>query len=184
MKWSELEISIKEISKIIQNLNSTTACFTGHRIQKLPWRNKEDDGRCIALKNTLRAEIEKAVRRGYKTFLCGLALGFDTYCAEAVLELKNQFPDIKLIGAIPCKNQDIKWSEKDKKRYKKLLKNVDGVRCIYEEYKGPECMLERNKFMVNNSSLLIALYDGLSGGTKSTIDYAKKQGLDIIVLKP
>ena len=38
--------------------------------------------------------------------------------------------------------------------------------------------------MINNSSLLIALFGGKSGGTKSTIDYAKKQGVKIVVITP
>ena len=45
-------------------------------------------------------------------------------------------------------------------------------------------MLERNRFMVNNSSLMIALFDGLPGGTESTIEYAQSQGLEIIIIKP
>ncbi len=61
---------------------------------------------------------------------------------------------------------------------------MDGIRCIYDEYIGAECMLERNRYMVNNSSLVIALFNGLSGGTKSSIDYAKKQGVEIIIIKP
>ena len=161
-----------------------TACFTGHRSQKLPWRFNEDDERCKVMKVALRSEIEKAIQRGYRTFLCGMALGFDMICAETVLDFKKQYGDIKIIGALPCRTQDIKWRDKDRKRYRDLLSRLDDVRCIYDEYVGAECMLERNRYMVNNSSLMIALFNGLPGGTKSTIDYAKKNGLEIIVIKP
>ncbi len=161
-----------------------TVCFTGHRSQKLPWRFNEKDERCKAMKITLRWEIEKAIHRGYKTFLCGMALGFDTICAETVIELKKDYPDIQLIGAIPCRTQDSKWAEKDKLRYRELLQKLDGIRCIYDEYIGTECMLERNCYMVNNSSLMIALFNGQAGGTKSTIDYAKKQWLEIVIIQP
>lgn len=181
---STLEVAKREIGSIIQLLNSTTACFTGHRSQKLPWRFNEADARCNAMKITLRAEIEKAIQRGYKTFLCGMALGFDMICAETVLDLKKQYNSIEIIGALPCKTQDKMWKDKDRERYRKLLNRLDGVRCIYDEYIGAECMLERNRYMVNNSSLMIALFNGLSGGTKSTIDYARKQGLEIIIIKP
>ncbi len=136
------------------------------------------------MKLALRSEIENAIQRGYKTFLCGMALGFDMICAETVLELKKQYSDIKLIGALPCGTQDIKWQEKDRERYRSLLNKLDGIRCIYDEYVGAECMLERNYYMVNNSSLIIALFNGQSGGTKSTIDYARKQGLEIVIIKP
>ena len=38
-------------------------------------------------------------------------------------------------------------------------------------------MQKRNKYMISNSSLVIALFDGQPGGTKSTLDMAKKQVL-------
>ncbi len=163
---------------------SRTVCFTGHRSQKLPWRFNEDDKRCKTMKVFLHSEIEKAIQTGYNTFLCGMAIGFDMICAEMLLEFKKKYSDIKLIGALPCKTQDIKWSANDRERYRNILAQLDGIRCIYDEYIGAECMLERNRFMVNNSSFMIALFNGLAGGTKSTIDYARKQGLEIIIIKP
>lgn len=42
-------------------------------------------------------------------------------------------------------------------------------------------MIERNCFTVNNSLLMIDLFNGLYGGTKSTIDYARSKGLKIII---
>lgn len=174
----------REIGEVLQDFRSTTCCFTGHRSQKLPWRFNEDDPRCLEMKKRLYAEIEAAIGRGYKTFLTGMALGFDMICAETVIELREKYPDIKLIGALPCKDQDSKWQAKYKKRYWFLLKQLDGERCIYDTYIGVECMLERNRYMVNRSSLLIALFDGLPGGTKKTIDYAREQGLEIRIIKP
>ena len=105
-------------------------------------------------------------------------------CASTVLELKKDFPDLKLIGALPCKTQEKFWNAKDKKIYREMLTKLDAIRCIYDEYIGAECMIERNKYMVNNSSLLIALYNNISGGTKFTVDYAKKQGLEVVIIKP
>lgn len=131
----------------------------------------------------LHSEIEKSILQGYKTFLCGMALGFDMICAEMILEFKKTYKDIRLIGAIPCENQDCKWNSEQKKRYKKILTQLDMIRCIYKEYNGIDCMVERNKYMINNSSKIIALFYGFSGGTKKTIDYAKKQGLEIVIIQ-
>lgn len=163
---------------------ATTVCFTGHRSQKLPWKFNELDERCKTMKHALHIEIEKAIKMGYQTFLCGMALGFDTMCAEMVLDLKNKYRGINLIGVLPCKTQDCKWTYKDRERYRKLLAMLDDVRCIFDEYIGVECIIERNNFMVNNSSLMIALFNGQVGGTKSTIEYAKRQGLRIVVIQP
>jgi len=167
------------------NINkTTTVCFTGYRSSKLPWGYNEDDDRCKRMKHRLRVEIENSIQNGYNTFLCGMAIGFDMICAETVLTFKEQNNSIKLIGAIPCEDQDNYWSLNTKKRYRNLKEKLDGIRCLNEHYQGFECMLERNKFMVDNSSLLIALYDGLGGGTKFTIDYAIKKGLRIVQIEP
>ncbi len=183
---NKLEGVKKEINIIIEQLNSKTCCFSGHRPKSLPWGFDEQDERCVKMKGKLKEEIIKAIKSGYDTFLCGMALGFDMIVAEMILELKenDSFKHIKLIGALPCKNQERLWKEGEKFRYHNLLAKLDGTRCIYDNYVGAKCMLERNKFMVNNSSLLIALFNGTSGGTEKTIRYAQKQGIDIVLIVP
>ncbi len=46
------------------------------------------------------------------------------------------------------------------------------------------CMQERNRYMVNASSLVIALFNGKNGGTQKTIEYAEKQGKEIVIIRP
>lgn len=174
----------KQLEEINKDLSSLVACFTGHRPQKLPWRFNENDTRCIDMKKQAKIKIENALLSGYKTFITGMALGFDIICAEIVLDFKKQYPNIKLIGALPCKNQAALWSRKQQNRYNSILQQLDGVRCIYDTYIGSECMLERNRYMINSSSLVIALFDGKPGGTKQTLEYAKAQGLKIDIIKP
>ena len=161
-----------------------TCCFTGHRPQSLPWGFNENDIRCKKMKKILKREIIKTINMGYTTFITGMALGFDIVCAEIVLELKKRYPLIRLIGAIPCKTQDKLWQYKDRQRYKNVLAKLDEVRCIYDDYVGSICIIERNQYMINNSSMIIALYNGTSGGTKMTLEYAEKKNLKIIVIKP
>ena len=40
----------------------TTCCFTGHRPEKLPWREDEGDPRCLELKARLAGAVEAARR--------------------------------------------------------------------------------------------------------------------------
>ena len=116
-----------------------TVCFTGHRVQKLPWGSNESDERCVKMKETLRKELEKAIMDGYNTFLCGMALGFDIICAEEVISFKKTNEDIKIYGALPCPDQQKKWHLRDRLRYQTLLKKLDGIRCLHETYCGSEC---------------------------------------------
>lgn len=174
---------VKECEEIDEMLKNITLCFTGHRSQKLPWRFNECDERCVNMRNKAKEKIEQAIIDGYVYFISGMALGFDMICAEIVLELKKKYPHIKLVCAIPCKNQDELWTNEYKKRYKNLLKQADTIRYIAEEY-TKTCMLERNDYMLKNSSRVIALFNGLSGGTKSTILKAQKMGLRVEIIKP
>lgn len=174
---------VKECEKINQILKDETVCFTGHRSQKLPWGYNESDERCIQMRETAREKIEFAISNGYKNFISGMALGFDMISAELVLELKKTYPHIKLICALPCKNQYKKWSDKQRQRYKNILKQADIVRYVSEEYTDT-CMLERNNYMLNNSSLVIALYNGKGGGTGYTIKKAKTMNLQTMIINP
>lgn len=180
----KLQEIIGECEDMSIDIRNHTICFSGHRAQKLPWGFNENAPRCVIMKKQLKEVIKQAILDGYYGFITGMALGFDIICAEIVLELKKKYKHIILIGALPCKNQDCKWPIMEQKRYRSLLKKLDITRCIYDTYIGRECMLERNRYMINNSSMLIALFNGQNGGTKSTIEYAKTQGLKVVVIEP
>lgn len=102
-------------------------------------------------------------------------------CAEIILKLRKQYPQIKLICALPCKHQDKFWQKENKKRYKNILKEADMIKYISDDYTS-SCMLDRNNYMLNNSSKVIALYNGIPGGTLSTINKAKQLGLNISII--
>ncbi len=156
-----------------------SCCFTGHRPQKLPWGYDELDPRCIEFKNKLFAVIYAVYESGIKHFICGMALGCDMYCAEAVIELKKRFADITLEAAVPYDGQEVKWAESSRKRYRSLLIKCDKTTLIQDAY-SPGCMMRRNKYMVDNSNVLIACYNGSSGGTWNTVKYAMARDTEII----
>lgn len=174
------------IAKTAQELNiikEKTVSFTGHRKQSLPWIANIRDERFKIAKSHLMTELENCIKNGYDTFLCGMAIGCDMFFANCVLKLKRKNPNIRLIGAIPCQDQDKLWNESDKREYRKLLEQLDAIRLINENYTGAYCMIERNKFMIENSNRLIAMFYGGAGGTKTTIDLAKKQNIEIYYIE-
>ncbi|MBR2860575.1 MAG: DUF1273 family protein [Clostridia bacterium] len=147
-----------------------TACFTGHRIIA-----KED---LPSIKEKLRQAIDQCVESGITRFICGGALGFDTLAAQAVLEKKKTCP-ITLEIAVPCKDQDAKWTRKQQETYREILSQADSVTVLFEKY-VTGCMHFRDAFMVDNSDVLIAYYRGKPGGTQYTFLYAESRGKKII----
>lgn len=160
----------------------TTCSFTGHRPEKLPWRGDESDPRCLALKERLAAAVEDAYDKGMRHFLCGMARGADFYFCDAVLELRERRGGVTLEAVIPCEEQAARWSERERERWFSLVERCDGETMLQHHYdKG--CMLRRNRYLVDHSSMLIAVYDGMLGGTMYTLSYAMKRGLETVILE-
>lgn len=161
------------------DMRDITCCFTGHRPAKLPWGTNESDPRCLALKEELALRLEGIYQAGYRHFLCGMAIGCDMYFAEAVLALRQLHPDIFLEAAIPCGTQPDKWALPQRMRYNRLLDRCNKVTVLQIGY-TPDCMMRRNRYMIDRSSLLLACYNGSPGGARNTILYAEKQKVKIL----
>ena len=161
-----------------------TCCFTGHRPDKLPWGADEADPRCAGLKARLAQAVEEAYRAGFRHFLCGMAMGGDLYFAEAVLALRGRCPDLTLEGVRPCESQADRWPEAERARYQGILDRCDFETLVQHRY-DRFCMMRRNRYMVDRSSRLIAVYNGVpKGGTAQTLLYAMKKGLYVQILDP
>lgn len=157
-------------------------CFSGHRPNSLPWKTDETDERCLALKQRIREELTEIVRSGCRHFLCGMALGCDMYFAEAVLELKQTRPEVFLEAVIPCGSQPERWGRDNRLRYNSILDRCDRV-TVLQTYYTPDCMMRRNRHMVDHSSLLLCCFAGTPGGTMNTILYAERCGLEVRLIE-
>lgn len=150
--------------------------FTGHRPKRLPWGSDEGDPRCLALKQLMRQAVEQTRLWGCDGYLCGMALGCDTYFAELVLDMS-----LPLEVVLPCPGQADRWPEKDRRRYESLLLRASAIHVLEDCY-SDGCMLRRNRAMIDRAQLLITVYDGRGGGTGSTVAYAKKRGVELLPL--
>ena len=156
-----------------------SCCFTGHRPAKLPWGTDESDERCLRLKARLREVIARAVEDGYTHFICGMADALRRLGKNAVLALRERHSEVTLEAAIPCPTQADGWSAAQRERYRRILEQCDYETMVQEHYTR-ECMQRRNRYMVDHASLLIAVNDGARGGTRSTIEYAFKRGVNVL----
>ncbi len=149
-------------------LKNRTCSFTGHRELGESFDREK-----------LKEKIRQIIKKGYDVFLNGMAIGFDSECMEALLALKDEGEDIKICAVVPCADQPKNFSEEFKERYDYFLSRADYIVKEDRTY-FKNCMLLRNNFLVDNSSLLLAYYDGRKkGGTYYTVNRAKKNGIDI-----
>lgn len=150
-------------------------CFTGHR----PERLAIPEERVIAW---LEGQIAAAVRDGYIDFISGMQRGTDIWAAEAVLKLRSEGAPVRLIAACAFCGMEERWGAAWQGRYRRILDTADEVHFIGRR-PGRTAFFERNRWMVDHSSRVIAVYSGAPGGTKETIEYARKQGMDVRVIQ-
>lgn len=151
----------------------SVVCGTGHRPDKLigGWANWQKH--YLELTDLIVVWLEE---NKPDSVISGMALGWDLALANATLQVK-----IPLSAYIPCPNQELKWSKVDQIEYNNLLEKADNITYISEYYTN-WCMQKRNEAMVEDSNLVLALFDGSSGGTKNCVDFAKKKNKEIINL--
>ena len=67
---------------------------------------------------------------------------------------------------MPCVDQTEKWHDEQIERYSGILKKADKVYYSSDKEYFRDCMNLRNKYMVDNSDLLLAVWNGKKGGKK------------------
>lgn len=144
--------------------------FTGHRPQKLSVGHKVIKNELIRLLNELKPE--KAIS--------GMALGVDQWAVEVCIELQIPF-----IAAVPFKGQELYWPSDARAKYFELLAHADTVEYVNLGGFASWKFQARNQFMVKNSDILIAVYDGkLASGTRNCVEFAESEKKKIILIDP
>ena len=93
----------------MKHSKENTCCFTGHRV--LSQKKIE------RIVKRLDEVVDKLIQQGVRNFISGGALGYDQICASLIISKKQQGANIRLIFALPCHNQDEKWTDRQKQLY-------------------------------------------------------------------
>ena len=97
--------------------------------------------------------------------------------------MKKENPRIKLFCAVPYEGFEKNWSKKWRRLYNEVISAADCVKMFHPAF---TCIAfqERNRYMVDHSALVIAVYNGGGGGTRNTIEYARRQNVRVHIAKP
>ncbi len=149
-----------------------TCCVTGHRdAPQMNWARIEEE---------LRNEIRRAIDEGFVRFLSGFANGADLLFARLVAEEKARGAAVLLEAAIPYPGR----LNTPNPLFQQLIRRCDEVKVHSRAY-SKSCYMVRNRYMVDESARVLAVYDGRpGGGTAATVKYAQKQKKEIIRIAP
>jgi len=154
-----------------------TVAFTGYRPGKMPYSGDETTSLFEEIRISILKAIQISKEDGYGRFMVGMARGFDTYAAEAIIDAKREM-DVMLFAVVPYPEYANEFTGEDRDRYNVILENADGV-FITSNKKTRGVYHIRDRYLVDNASKLICYYDGKKGGTEYTYLYAQDKGLEI-----
>jgi uncharacterized phage-like protein YoqJ len=184
-----------------------TICFTGHRPNKLfgyDWNTQGNQDLMSKLKKIIiQTLVQEWNSPSYTSptygakFIFGGALGIDQMAFDVCYDIVNDYDGIyELEVAVPFDGQERKWFNKtDIDRYKWQLNEANKIivvdkldkyklKGIFEGDYHPAKLQKRNEYMVDNSDIVIAVWDGSKGGTANCVKYAEKLGRRIVRVNP
>jgi hypothetical protein len=101
-----------------------------------------------------------------------MALGVDQWVAKLCID-----NDIPFTAAIPFDGFESRWPERSQLEYRRLLEKADIIHVVSPGVLySPGLLQTRNRWMIDNSHGLLAVFNGLSGGTANCINYARTVG--------
>lgn len=180
-------------------------CITGHRPDRFGGHD-ESAPQIIAVKEALRSAVREAYDRGFRRFISGMAQGVDTWAAEAVIELRAERTEVRLIAAVPFVTQPNLWPREATERWERILRSADQVWNTMDGSRWPvellineadrmfrererltnttPLIMHRNRWMVDRAALVIAVWDAAPSGTANAVRYAAELGREVVRIDP
>lgn len=148
---------------------------TGHRPDKLGGYDFFNPTRCW-----IREKIREELLRVQPTAcISGMALGVDQDFAWTAMWM-----GIPVLAAVPFEGQESRWPASSQEFYRVLLARCYHIEVVCQGGYGAWKMQKRNEWMVDHCNVLLAVWDGSSGGTGNCVGYANRVGRQMISIDP
>ncbi len=151
---------------------------TGYKASELGIFSLKHPGIGI-IKKAIRKQLVALLDDGLEWVIVSGQWGVELWAAEAAVELKSEYPGLRLAVITPFLEQDEKWSEEKRGLYSGVLQRADYVNSVTKtKYEGGWQFKESNKFLLRNTDGMVILYDEeKEGSPKFMKELAARQAL-------
>lgn len=160
---------------------------SGYRPHELGIFNDKHPGVPI-IKKAIENELRKLIDDGLEWIVISGGQGVETWAAEVVIELKNEFPHIKYSIITPFLEQEKNWNELKQQNYSYIVSNADFVTSVTKRpYEAPWQFSEKDKFIIQNTDALLLIYDEENEGSPKYLKrladkFAENHAYEIIIV--
>lgn len=175
--------TVSAVKAVIPEVPCYRIAVTGHRPGKLFGYNINSDQYTPVRKFFRKVIATVRINHPVIEAISGMALGADTIWAQEAIA-----QGIKLHSYVPFVGQHRIWYPESVAVYKELLKKAGQITVVTQgevpQTQVAKAMNTRNHAMVDACDLLVAIWDGSSGGTGNCVQYARGKGVKILVYHP
>ncbi|MCM3781473.1 DUF1273 domain-containing protein [Neobacillus mesonae] len=136
---------------------------TGYRAHELGIFNQNHPG-IPFIKQALRAKLIPLIEEGVEWIITPGQYGVDLWACEVAVELKQQYPELKLSIISAFINPEEKWSDDKKTYYEEIMRNVDYYGVVSKQpYAGPWQFTARDELLFRKTDHILLVYDEENG---------------------
>ncbi|MFZ4452471.1 DUF1273 domain-containing protein [Salibacterium aidingense] len=127
---------------------------------------KQDAEEITYIKKTLEAKLQGFLAEDLEWVVVSGQPGVEQWAAEVVLDMKAEWPWLRLAVLPPFLHQDKIWPEHAQEQYQRILQMADYSEAISnKEYENPGQLRAKNDFIVMKTEALLLLYTEEQEGT-------------------
>lgn len=164
---------IKKSNRMCDQVNRVL--ITGYKATELGIFSQKHPGIEI-IKKAIKKQLVALMDEGLEWIIVSGQWGVEIWAAEAVLELKKEYKNLRLAVITPFLEQEEKWNDSKKELYNSILIRADYVNSVTKsKYDGPWQFKEKDKFLLHNSDGMILIYDEENEGSPKYIKAQAEQ---------
>lgn len=168
----------------------SSCAVVGYKPTQFKFKYNESHIECKRINNRLCEQIVLLHGQGIHKFYIGGSLGVDIWAGEIILRLSElpEFADLEIGLVLSFEGHDSRWDKRSQKRMDHLRRHSRSVTILGSpDWPSAECYRKCNKYIIDQSDFLLAVYNPESpvrGSTATMVKLAQKKGIPITYILP
>lgn len=137
---------------------------------------RDNDPKVTVIKMALTQALKEQIEQGIDWIITGPQLGVEQWATQCVLDLKKDYPEIKVAIMAPFAEFGNQWNDDNKAQLAQLLEKVDFSDQVSDaKYRSPMQLKNYQNFMLTHTDEALFVFDPeFPGKSKFEVDAANQ----------
>ncbi|WP_349407515.1 DUF1273 domain-containing protein [Pseudalkalibacillus sp. SCS-8] len=118
------------------------------------------------IKGVMKNRLTQLIEEGLEWVVISGQPGVELWTGDAVLELKEHYPVIRLAVLLPFEDQESRWKEPTQEYFHQIINQADFVETVSKRpYENPGQFQACNRFIIEKTDAMLVFYDPEQSGS-------------------